>query len=290
MILVTGCTGYVAGFLLRELARQDESVRCLVRPHKPEESLRPLREWGMSIQEGDLLDERARRRALEGVRAVIHLAHIRYAPLVLSDAGTQVERLVLMSSLWRFSRVVAAGVTEVINAEKAVEKCDKPWVLLRPSMIYGPGSDRNISRLRAQLRRWRVMPIFGSGQALHQPVYVGDVVRATMAALRQPGIEHRSYALAGRSALSYRDLLTALGHSIGVSPIIVPLPARPAAALVGILRRWGAPLPLEPEQILRLQEDKQYDIGEAQRDLAYEPVAFERGLELVGAGGGHAEN
>ncbi len=290
MILVTGGTGYVGGFLLRELAQQDESVRCLVRPGKAAEALRPLRDWGMGILEGDLLDERVRCRALEGVRAVIHLAHIRYAPLILKDGGPQVERFVLMSSLWRFSRVAAPAVTEVVDAEKAVEKSEKPWVVLRPSMIYGPGCDRNISRLRAQLRRWRLLPIFGRGQALHQPVYVGDVVQATVAALRQSGIEHRSYALAGRSALSYRDLLAALGHSIGVAPLIVPLPVRPAVYAVRALRRWGIPLPLEPEQILRLQEDKQYDIGEAQRDLDYDPVAFERGLHLVGAWGRHAED
>lgn len=290
MILVTGGTGYVGRFLLRELARQQQSVRCLVRPGKSEETLRPLRDWGMGIEEGDLLDEHARHRALADVRAVIHLAHIRYAPGVLKDAGSQVERLVLMSSLWRFSRVAAPGVAEVIDAEGAVEGSEKPWVVLRPSMIYGPGNDRNISRLRAQLRRWPVMPIFGSGYALHQPVYVGDVVQATLAALRRPGIEHRAYALAGQRALNYRALLAALGHSIGVSPIIVPLPARPVAALARILRRCGISLPLEPEQILRLQEDKEYDIGDGQRDLGYDPLSFEQGLQRVEEWDGHAAN
>ena len=129
-----------------------------------------------------------------------------------------------MSSLWRFSRVPSAAVDEVIESEAVVEASDRPWVLLRPSMIYGPGNDRNISRLRNHLRRWRWIPIFGRGYTMHQPVYVEDVVGATITAVDQPDIEHRSYALAGGEMLTYRDLLQTLGHSIGVSPSLCRCP------------------------------------------------------------------
>jgi len=281
MMLVTGGMGYVGQFLLRELAQQKRSVRCLVRPGKPKEKLHQLEQWGMEWVEGDLLNGEVRRRALKGVRTVVHLAHIRYGAALLADMPGEVERVVMMSSLWRFSRVQSAAVDEVVESEHAVEGSDKPWVLLRPSMIYGPGNDRNISRLRTHLRRWRCVPIFGSGYAVHQPVYVEDVVGATIAAVDQPDIEHRSYALAGGEELTYRDLLHALGDSIGVSPLIVPLPARFLAYIIGVLREWGVRLPVDSEQIMRLQEDKRYDIADARRELGFNPLCFKEGLQRL---------
>ena len=281
MILVTGGMGYVGQFLLRELAQQRLTVRCLIRSGKPKGKLRQLEQWGMEWVEGDLLDETTRRRALEGARVVIHLAHIRYASVLLADIHNEIERIILMSSLWRFSRVPSASVDEVVESEAVVEASDKPWVLLRPSMIYGPGNDRNISRLRNHLHRWRWIPIFGGGHTIHQPVYVEDVVGATITAVDQPDIEHRSYALAGGEVLTYRDLLHTLGHSIGVSPLIVPLPARPLAYILNVLRNRGFRLPVDSEQIMRLQEDKQYDITDARRDLGFSPSNFEDGIRRM---------
>ena len=281
MILVTGGTGYVGQFLLDALAQGNAQVRCVVRPGKPKSALERLRRYGMEICEGDLLDSTVLNAALRDVRCVLHLAHIRFAPNVLRAAPDSVERLVLMSSLWRFSRVPSPVVDEVIKAEREVEQSNKPWVLLRPSMIYGPGDDRNINRLRAHLNRWSVMPIFGSGRALQQPVFVGDVVAATIASMHAAGIERRAYAIAGAQAVTYRVLLKMLGASMGVTPRIVSLPARPLAALLGAVRRCGIHLPVDPEQILRLQEDKQYNISAARADLAFDPLTFEAGLEKV---------
>ena len=47
MILVTGGMGYVGQFLLREMAQQKLTVRCLIRPGKPKQKLLQLEQWGM---------------------------------------------------------------------------------------------------------------------------------------------------------------------------------------------------------------------------------------------------
>lgn len=279
MIVVTGGLGYVGSFLLEHLDFEKERVCCLVRPGKSKSALSALRETGVEIVEGDLAQAGSHAKVLAAARVIIHLAHIRYAPQILQSVGAFNERVVLVSSLWRFSRVPSAVLSEIVAAEEVVEQSDKPWVLLRPSMIYGPRGDRNISRLAAHIQRWRFLPIFGNGQHLHQPVYVGDVVSAILASVERPGIEHRSYALAGRYPLSYRELIYAIGRSIGVSPRIVALPARPVVLLLHILRRCGLSVGIDPEQIMRLQEDKSYSIVEAQQDLGFDPLEFERGLQ-----------
>ena len=127
--------GYVGGFLLEKLAGAGERVCCLVRPGKSPAALAILREMGVDVVEGDLGKAGAYASALAAARIIVHLAHIRYARQILECASSSTERIVLVSSLWRFSRVPSPVINEVIAADQVVGQSDKPWVLLGPAMV-----------------------------------------------------------------------------------------------------------------------------------------------------------
>ena len=278
MIAVTGATGYTGSLLVRRLIAEGEAVRCLVRPGT---DASPLEKLGVEVVRGDLERTEGVAGLFAGVRVVLHLASIRHVRPVLAGVDKQVERLVLVSSLRRFSLVPDPSVTEVTEAEADVFDSELPWVLLRPSMIYGPGDDRNISRLADRLRRRRVLPIPGRGRHFHQPVYVDDVVQAILAAAVVRNIDRRSYALAGHEPLSYNALVDAVAEAVGVKPFKVHLPLWIALGAVGAMRCLGMRPAIDRAQILRLQEDKVYSIAEAQTDLGYAPVSFSAGLSRI---------
>ena len=117
LIAVTGATGYMGSFLLPRLVARDEAVRCLVRPGTDAAALVRI---GAEIARGDLEEPAAVAAALRDARVVLHLAHIRYAPAVLAGVGAGVERLVLVSSLRRFSRVADASVAAVTAGGRRV--------------------------------------------------------------------------------------------------------------------------------------------------------------------------
>ena len=281
MIAVTGATGYTGSLLVRRLLAEGETVRCLVRPETDAGTLEQL---GVEVVRGDFEASEGIGGALGGARIVLHLASIRYVRSVLESVDKTIERLVLVSSLRRFSLVPDPTVDEVVAAEALVFESKLPWVLLRPSMIYGPGDDRNISRLATGLRRRRILPIPGQGCYLHQPVYVEDVVAAILAAAAKPGIDHRCYALAGLEPLSYDALVDAVGAAIGVRPFKIHLPLWLVLCGLGAARGMGLRPAVDRAQVLRLQEDKAYSIVEAQTDLAYVPLAFAAGLNRIYGG------
>lgn len=281
MIAVTGATGYTGSLLVRRLVIAGEPVRCLVRP---ETDARQLEQFGVEIVRGDLQQPGGVGAVLKGARVVLHLAHIRFAQAVLDAVDMGVERLVLVSSLRRFSRVPDPSVSEIAAAEALVLKSALPWVLLRPSMIYGPGDDRNISRLVVQLRNHRVLPIPGSGRHLQQPVYVEDVVQGILAAAAIADIDRRSYALAGPEALSYNALVDAVGKAVGITPLKIHLPLGLVLWGVTAVQKLGMRLGIDRAQILRLQEDKTYSIAETSSDLGYKPLAFAAGLNRIYGG------
>ena len=276
MILVAGATGYTGRLLTEALLADGHRVRCLVRPSSRTEELSGL---GATLAVGDLERTEGLDRALEGVGLLVSAAQIRFAPvLVEACRRAGVNRAVFMSSTRKFSRFRTPDVEAVEAGEASVEQSGLAATILRPSMIYGPGNDRNISRMRDYLRRRRAVPIFGLGRRLVQPVYVRDVVDAVVSASQRDETAGRAYDIAGRDPLPYRAMVDTLCRLLGrrvlrvYVPICVALPLAKACGTLVDSARVAA------DQIQRMGEDRAFDVSEAMRDLDFTPRGFEAGV------------
>ena len=276
MIFVTGATGYTGRYVVDELLAGGESVRCLVRASS---QVQGLEQPGVSLVEGDLEQPNSVNDAIAGCSAVISVAHIRFAPAIIAachKAG--VTRAVFFSSTWRFSKVKTSVVEEVIAGEDAVEASGLDYTLLRPSMVFGPGDDRNLSRLRAFLNRHRLMPIFGSGENFVQPVYVADVAAAAAGALLRAGTVGKAYTLAGPVPMVYSHMIDTLARLAGLIVIKVHVPLFVALPLIRLGERLLPGFPVQSDQVLRMGEDRSFDISVAQKELGFVPRCFEDGI------------
>ena len=276
MILVIGGTGYVGRFLVKRLLGQGEPFRCLVRKSSDTSQLARL---GVPFVYGDLEEVRSIAAALSGVEEVISLAPIRLAEgFVRTCAGSEVRRAMFLSSTRRFSKVPSRSVDEVIRGEEVVRRCPVDSTVLRPTMIYGPGQDRNMDRLKQYLRKYRVISVPGDGNSLQQPVYVGDVIGAMEAALRSDRTANRSYNIAGACPLTYNEMIDIVADAIGVKVVKVHIPMGVFLVLVKLYGRLRSSPEVMVEQILRLNEDKCFDLRNAAQDFGYRPLCFEEGI------------
>ena len=69
-----------------------------------------------------------------------------------------------------------------------------------------------------------VLPLIGGGRTRFQPVYVGDVADAVVAALLQPATAGQTYELGGPTTYSFKELLTYLLQVTGRRRALVNLP------------------------------------------------------------------
>jgi len=278
MIVVTGATGYTGRFLAKRLLEGTRRVRFLVRPTSDTTGLAA---GHSEIVCGDLERPDDLAPAFDGASHVIHLAHIRYTAALARLVGPKVSRVVLISSQRLFSQVPCPSVAEVRAGERAAQASQMPWTILRPTMIYGPGDDGNISQLARHLERRRWVPVFGSGRQHHQPVFVEDVVDAALACLDCRDAVGRSYDLAGAASLTYNELLDALGDALGVQPIKIHLPVGVSLAALWGARAVGIPVPITAAQVRRSQEDKICDLEAVQSELGVRTLAFAEGLARI---------
>lgn len=275
-IVVTGATGFTGSHLLRQLLARGVRPRCLVRATSDRSGLRDV-----DIVEGDLGDEASLARAFEGASVLLNTASIGFGhgPAIVAAARRAgVSRAIFVSTTAIFTTLNAKTKSVRMAAEEAIRNSGLQWTIIRPTMIYGTARDRNMVRLVRYLSRWPVIPVGGRGTHLLQPVHADDVARAILLALDHEVSIGREYNVAGKTPLTFNQLIDIVAARLGKRVFKLHVPVAPVAAMLALAERAGLRLPVKAEQIRRLNEDKAFDYSDAARDLGYAPIAFEEGI------------
>jgi len=149
------------------------------------------------------------------------------------------------------------------------------WVILRPTLIYGRGRDKNLTEIARFVRRWGFFPLLGQAEGLRQPVHAEDVAAACVSALTRPAAANRAYNLSGGETLSYREMVGRIFGAIGKSPRLVTIPRwffRLAVTTVNLIpryRHWTM------EMAERMNRDLVFNHADAVRDLGFAPRPFQ---------------
>lgn len=149
--------------------------------------------------------------------------------------------------------------------------------VLRPTLVYGNGRDRNLSRLVAAARRWRLLPLPAGARGLRQPVHVEDVAAAVRACLREPRPRPGFFDLPGGETLPF-DQMAARAVAAGAPGArLVRVPGFVFRMGVRGLRLLGGAQGLGEGFLARLGQDQVYDGGPARAALGHSPRGFRPG-------------
>jgi uncharacterized protein YbjT (DUF2867 family) len=277
-VLLTGATGFTGSHVLPLLLDAGWSVRCFVR----DPGQLPMAMRGrIEVVRGDLDDAESFRGACVGCDALVNVASIGFGHgpgIVDAAVAAGIQRALFVSTTAIFTQLNAPSKVRRIEAESAIMRSGLDWTILRPTMIYGTARDRNICRLIRYVSRFPVLPVFGSGTYLQQPVHVADLAMAIVAALESKAAAGRAYNISGKAPLTYNDLVRTVARLLERRMVIVHLPYRPVVAALAPLEKLGVRLPVKGEQILRLNEHKAFPHDDAGRDFGFAPRPFAAGV------------
>lgn len=280
-VLLTGATGFVGSYVLK-LAPAATRLEAFVRD--PGKARLPA---GVGIRAGNLDEPETLRRALEGVDVLLNVASLGFghAPgIVRACREARVPRAVFVSTTAIFTKLPAKTKPLREQAELLIRESGLAYTILRPTMIYGDPGDRNIWRLIRFLRRSPVAPLVGGGKRLQQPIHVEDVARAVWQVLEHPATVGKAYDIAGARALSFAEMVRAIARRLNRRVAVVPVPLRLALAGAAVARAVPLLPHISAEQLLRLEEDKAFDIAPAREAFGFDPMDFEAGVAREIAG------
>lgn len=276
-ILVTGATGFLGEHVL---AARPPGCRIEILA-RPTSDLSGLPE-GIRVRRGDLSDAASLKKAFEGVDVLLNLASMGFghAPnLIEAYQSARIPRAVFISTTSIFTTLPAPAKSVRLEAEKLLQESGLAFTLLRPTMIYGTPRDRNLWRLIRFLRLSPVAPLVNGGKSLQQPIHVQDAARAIWQVLGKPVTVGKAYNIAGRRPLSLAEMVETITQRLNRRVKIVPISLRAAIAGAAVARHFPLLPRITREQILRLEEDKNYDIAPARAEFGFEPIDFQQGIE-----------
>ncbi len=279
-VLVTGATGFTGSRVVPLLLQSGYQVRCLTRATSDRSPLSALTvEWVT----GDLSNPETLASALRGVDALVNIASLGFGhadSILRSAKEAGVRRGIFISTTAIFTQLNAGSKSVRLAAEEGIQASGLDYTILRPTMIYGGPRDRNMWRLIRLLRITPIMPIFGDGESLQQPIFVDDVAQAVLRALQTNATIGKSYNIAGKDPLTYNQVIDTVASALGRRVWKLHLPYMPIVRVLQFTERMKIRLPIKAEQVLRLNENKAFSYEEAQRDFGFSPRSFEEGIGL----------
>ena len=195
-----------------------------------------------------------------------------------------VRRVVVLSSTSRFTKDDSTDPEEqaialrLVDAEARVrewaESRGVEWVILRPTLIYGLGRDKNIAEIARFIRRFNFFPLFGKATGLRQPIHAMDVAGACLAALQAPCAANRAYNISGGETLTYRDMVARVFAVLDCRLRLLTVPLWAFRLAVAMLRHLPRYRQWSTAMAERMNRDLVFDHAEAARDLGFKPRAF----------------
>lgn len=195
-----------------------------------------------------------------------------------------VRKVVTLSSTSRFTKDQSSDLEEqqiakrLADAESQVESWAEQrgieWVILRPTLIYGHGRDKNIAEMVRLIRRFGFFPLFGKAQGLRQPIHAEDVAVACVSALQSSSVVNRAFNISGAETLTYRDMVTRVFVALGRQPRLLTVPLwafRMTVSLVRLVPRyqhWSAAM------AERMNRDLVFDHADATHAFDFKPKGF----------------
>ena len=279
-IFVTGSTGFTGSRVVPLLLKNGFEVRCLYRASSDRSPLNGLEiEWAL----GDVSDTTSLASAMAGTDVLVNIASLGFGHAdsiirAAKDAG--IQRAVFISTTAIFTQLNASSKKVRVAAELAVETSGLKYTILRPTMIYGGPRDRNMWKLIKFMRLSPIVPIFGDGKYLQQPIYVDDVAAAVLGCLKADVTIGKSYNIAGKHALTYNEVIDTIAKAMNKRVWKLHIPSKPVVGLLKLFEKIRIPFPIKAEQVFRLNENKDFSYAEAETDFGFNPFSFEEGIKF----------
>jgi NADH dehydrogenase len=247
----------------------------------------------IEIVQANVRDQDSVARALDGAEACVNAVAVLYesgrqtfealhvegaARIAATAKAAGVGRLTHISALGADPASPSAYARTKAAGEAAVREAFPEAVVLRPSVIFGPG-DAFFNRFAAMAVSTPALPLIGGGATRFQPVFVGDVAAAVEAALTDPTAEGQTYELGGPAVYSFEALMRLMLAVIERRAPLVRIgfgAARRLGQLGDLMARAGLTPPITSDQVELLRTDNVVTPGAlGLADLGVSPTPVE---------------
>lgn len=288
-VAVVGATGFVGRAVVRQLTGSGHRVVALSRNGQR------VAAWPERVQArpADVVTGRGLDEGLAGADAVVHLVAIpresrgETFDAVNVNGVRRVVEAAERASVRRFVHLSVLGVAEdpklaylhsKWRGEQIVRSSRLDWVVLRPSLLFGPG-DGFFNLVKVTLKWWSpgLVVVPGSGDARFQPLAVDDLAIAVERSLVDADRSRSVYEIGGPDWWTYRQIVDEVMRVTGMRRLPLGMPVPLLSAITAVTDRVVPIFPVSHDQISSLQRPNWTDLDAFQRAFGVEPRPMDLG-------------
>ncbi|HJQ63015.1 MAG TPA: SDR family oxidoreductase [Burkholderiales bacterium] len=229
-IYLTGASGFIGQSLARSLDERGHAVICGM--HRSLPDIGSTACAGLhTVDFAADIDPAAWLERLRGAEVVVNAVGLirergnqsfdavhAYAPIALFTAAVSAgcRRIVQVSALGADENARSRYHLSKRTADDFLATLPLDWVIVRPSVVYGPGGQS--ARLFTMLASLPWIPLPGRGEFEVQPIHLDDLVEAIVALVEAPAQQRRIVPLVGPEPLAFADFLAQLRRAMGLRP------------------------------------------------------------------------
>jgi dihydroflavonol-4-reductase len=304
--LITGATGFIGPYLVKRLISQGHGCRCLIRdkdnrniPQGP----------GIELVQGDITEINSLKGIGDGIDCIFHLATLGHMNnftvteemfMKVNLCGTQnIMREAIRSGVKKVvhcSSVAAMGIcsdmpaTEEsvcnphhaygrskLEAEKLVIRMVReenlPAVIVRFSMVYGPGDPRDMLKL-TRLAKKGMFPKIGLRAKFTPLIHVDDAVKGLML-VSEKGRAGEIYLITNRESIPFDEIRKILQKTLGAKRLPLYVPEWAALFMASLCEKAftliGKAPPVSRKNIESTLADRVFSVEKAEKELGFNP-------------------
>ena len=313
--LVTGATGFIGPYLVRRLVSQGHFCRCLVRPTS---NTKVLEDLGVELANGDITKAGTLHGVADGMDCIFHMATLGHTSNFIATEAI-FERINVQGTINVMEEALRAGVDRVVHcstvaamgicpevpaateesscnphhpygrsklkAEQEVMRMvyekGLPAVIIRFSMVYGPGDWRDILRLTRMAKKG-LFPKVGNRPKLTPFIHATDAVQGLLLAAEK-GRAGQVYLLTNRQSEPFDRIIKIIQKALSVRGITIYVPEWVALTTALLVEKFFSFVGKAPivtrKNIESTLADRVFSIEKARKELGFEPqVDPETGL------------
>lgn len=286
---MTGATGFVGSNLVKELVREGFEVRCIVRRKSKVDFLQDL---GVNLIYGDVTDKESLLKAVEGAEKCISLVGILIEKGEAAFKSIHVDGVQNLvhackeKGIKDFIHVSALGTRKDAKsryhqtkweAEELIRNSSLNYIIFRPSVIFGR-EDKFTNLFANLIKLLPVVNIPGAGKNLMQPVFIKDLVKAIVMAVKDYKFSSGSYEVGGPEKLTFNEIIDTICKVLGKRRFKIHMPIvflKPGALL---METFLPHPPITRDQLIMLEEDNVTKKNALKEVFNIEPTKFKDGI------------
>lgn len=285
-IYITGANGFIGRRVVERLSRKNKIV-ALLRPGSiPGFGLNE----NIEIIYGDLTDRESLEISVPRGAIIVNLAANPYHPQLSYEVnvnGTsnlievakqkKVKLIVHISS--QATKIKKQGVyAKTKNQSDRIVKNGKiPYVILKPSLVYGEGERGLFSKIRQLAKMLPMVPIFGDGRTNIYPIYVDDFAEIVARVINNPKTYQNVFDVGTLSPVTYIALYRELAPKVIHVPVWIGLTLAKAVSFL-------PNPPIYRDNVLGSTQNTHCQPKPILKLLKFRPRNFSEGMEKIKGG------